>query len=62
MKGKEIIKVIYRYNTVINDYIKTMKTTFLFKFLLLTIFFRITSLQIFKEKLFQLTGSLDFYI
>ena len=35
---------------MVGIYINTMKTTFLFKFLLLTTFFRITSLQVTKEK------------
>ena len=39
-----------RCDTVVSDYINIMKTTFLFKFWLLTSFFR--SLQVIKEKLF----------
>ena len=38
--------------TVVGDNINIMKMTFLFKFLLLTSFFRITSLKVIKEKLF----------
>ena len=37
---------------LVGDYINIMKTTFLFKFKLLTSFFRMTSLQAIKEKLF----------
>ena len=39
-----------------------MKTTFLFKFLLLASFYRITSLQAIKDKLFLLTASLRFHV
>ena len=40
------------FGTVVGDNMNKMKTTFLFKFLLLTSFFGITSLQVIKEKLF----------
>ena len=42
---------LYKYNE--DDFLK---------FWLLTIFFRFTSLQVIKEKLFQLTASYDFYV
>jgi len=41
-----------KIHTVVGDYISIMKTTFLFKFQLWTHFFRITSLQVIKEKFF----------
>ena len=37
---------------VVGDYINAMKTTYLFKFWLFTSCFRISSLQVIKEKLF----------
>ena len=48
--------------TVVSVNINIMKKTFLFKCLLLTSFFRITSLQVIKVKLFKLTASLSFHI
>ena len=48
----------FRFYTVVSDNINIMKTTFL----LLTRFFRITSLQVIKEKLFEFTASLCFHI
>ena len=47
--------------TVVGDNINIMKTTLLCTILLLTSFFRITSLQVIKEKLFKLTASLCFH-
>ena len=39
---------IIQFNTVVGDYINTMKTIF-FKFCLVKRFYRITSLQVIKE-------------
>ena len=47
--------------TVVGDHINIVKTNFLSKFLLLASFFRITSLQVIKEKLFLMTASLCFH-
>ena len=40
------------FGTVVGDNMNKMKTTFLFKFLLITSFFLITSLEVIKKKLF----------
>ena len=52
---------IYSY-TVVGNNINIMKTTFLFNFLVLTSFFRFTSLQVIEEKLFQITASLCYHL
>ena len=44
---------LYSRNTMVGDYINIIKTICLFQFWLLTSFFRITSLQVIKEKLFN---------
>ena len=41
-----------QYGAVVGDYINTVKTNLYSKFLLLTSFFIITSLQVIKKKLF----------
>ena len=46
---------------MVGDYSNIMNTTFLFKFLLLASFYRITSLQAIKNKFFLLTASLRFH-
>jgi len=46
---------------MVGDYINTIKTFFI-KVLILSTFFRITSLQLNKEKLFYLTASFCFHV
>ena len=47
---------------MVGSYSNIMNTTFLFKFLLLASFYRITSLQAIKNKFFLLTASLRFHV
>ena len=59
-----ICKLLFLFtkSTVVGDYINAMKTTFIFKFWLLTSLIRIESLQVTKEKLFKLTTSICFHV
>ena len=62
LKGVFLNYVIRAKYTVVGDSNNIMKTTFLFKFYLLTSFFLKTSLQVINNELFQLTASLCFHV
>ena len=62
MSFYRLLIIFQHFGGGISDFINTMKTTFIFKFLLLKRFLKIMSLKVTKEALFKLTASLDFYV